>query len=266
MTAELDAAFADRDTVRVHAAASWLRAVGTPLVDIYEVVLAAATRELPRYPSTPAERLRAHDVQARVSDLVSRLRTPVRPTRGQVMIVVPGGSRNVLGIGPLEHVLADAGFAVVTAPGLELDDVEPLVAELDDPVALALGLHDPDLVPAARELVHRLRAACPSLRVVVGGQAVARVPALAASVGAHRTVSDARSALSAIGEVANPLSPRELAVLQCIAQGMSNPDAGSHLGVAAATVKTHLDRVFAKLGTSDRTATVALAMRRGWIE
>jgi DNA-binding NarL/FixJ family response regulator len=91
------------------------------------------------------------------------------------------------------------------------------------------------------------------------------VPDLAGAVGGHTTTTDLRQTLAALDDASSPLSPRELAVLTCVSRGMSNPDTAQHLGVAAATVKTHLDRVYAKLGTSDRTATVALAMRRGWI-
>jgi DNA-binding CsgD family transcriptional regulator len=128
-------------------------------------------------------------------------------------------------------------------------------------VALCLGLSHRDHVPRAREVVRRVRARFPSLRVLVGGAAALDVPDLAAAVGATASSASLRETLAAL-EDGGPLSPRELAVLRCVAAGMSNPDTASHLGVASATVKTHLDRVYAKLGTSDRTATVALALRR----
>lgn len=262
---ELAAAFTASDGPRTLAAAQWLRTTGTPLVDIYETLLDAADQQFPDGVRTASDRLRMHDLQRRVSDLLTRITQPCRPTRGQVLVVVPGGSRNVLGTAPLEHLVGDAGFAVVSAPALELDDVEPLLADLPDPVALWLGLHDASLVPTARELLRRVRATYPRLRTVVGGRAGAQVGDLAGAVGAHAVARDVRSALVALGEGSNPLSPREMAVLQCVARGLSNPGAGQELGVAPATVKTHLDRVFAKLGTSDRTATVAIAMRRGWI-
>ena len=267
MRAELTAAVGERDSGRVLAAATWLRTTGTPLVDIYERVLGAALRTLPAYASTPTEHVEFFELQQCVRDMVTRLSPPEHEaSRGQVLIVVPDGSRWVLGTAPLAHLLEDAGFGVVTAPDLGVDDIEPVLADLDEPVAVCLALHALSSVPRAREVVRRVRATYPQVRVLVGGLAKEGVSDLAGLVGAHAVVETLREALEALTGGDSPLSPRELAVLQCVAQGMSNPDAGQHLGVAAATVKTHLDRVYAKLGTSDRTATVAMAMRRGWID
>jgi two-component system nitrate/nitrite response regulator NarL len=62
------------------------------------------------------------------------------------------------------------------------------------------------------------------------------------------------------------LSPRELEVLVLAAAGLSSPEVGRRLYIGASTVKTHLQRIYEKLGVSDRTAMVAEAMRRGLIE
>ena len=61
------------------------------------------------------------------------------------------------------------------------------------------------------------------------------------------------------------LSPRELEILQAVARGLSNTDIGRQLYVSEATVKTHLLRVFSKLGVDDRTAAVTVALERGII-
>lgn len=266
MTAELAAAFVEHDYARVEAAATWLRATGTPLVEVYEVLLDAGLGREPHYASPP-EQVRAHRLQECVRDLVARL-APRQPpgSRGQVVMVVPGASRWVLGTAAMAHVLEDAGFQAVTSPDITLDHVEAILADLDNPVGLCVAIHGVAHIPQSREVIRRVRAAHPRVRVLVAGQAQARVNDLAGLVGAHGSPSTLRDTLTELGEGSNPLSPREMAVLRCVARGMSNPDAGQHLGVAPATVKTHLDRVFAKLGTSDRTATVALAMRRGWID
>jgi DNA-binding NarL/FixJ family response regulator len=60
-------------------------------------------------------------------------------------------------------------------------------------------------------------------------------------------------------------SPRELEILQAVAQGLSNKQIGRRLYVSEATVKTHLLHVFGKLGVSDRTAAVTAALERGII-
>ncbi|GAA1123345.1 response regulator transcription factor [Arthrobacter flavus] len=59
------------------------------------------------------------------------------------------------------------------------------------------------------------------------------------------------------------MSPREREVLQCVAQGLSNPDIAAKLYIAETTVKTHLLRIFAKLDVDDRTRAVVVAMERG---
>jgi DNA-binding NarL/FixJ family response regulator len=59
------------------------------------------------------------------------------------------------------------------------------------------------------------------------------------------------------------LTPREGEVLALVAKGMSNPEIGKRLFIGEATVKTHLLKIFAKLGVDDRTAAVTVAMERG---
>ena len=59
------------------------------------------------------------------------------------------------------------------------------------------------------------------------------------------------------------LTPRERAVLALAAEGYSTSEIAAQLNVASATVKTHLQSVYAKLDVPDRTSAVATAMRRG---
>lgn len=59
------------------------------------------------------------------------------------------------------------------------------------------------------------------------------------------------------------LSSRELEVLQLVAEGASNSEIASRLHISQATVKSHLVHIFGKLGVSDRTAAVTVALQRG---
>ena len=59
------------------------------------------------------------------------------------------------------------------------------------------------------------------------------------------------------------LTPREVEVLAAVGRGLSNGDIGRELFIGEATVKTHLLRVFQKLGVDDRTRAVTVAMERG---
>jgi len=62
-----------------------------------------------------------------------------------------------------------------------------------------------------------------------------------------------------------PLSQRELEVLELIAQGSTNREAAKLLFISEATVKTHLLHLYAKLGVNDRAAAVATAFSRGYL-
>lgn len=62
-----------------------------------------------------------------------------------------------------------------------------------------------------------------------------------------------------------PLTARELSVLSLVADGRSNREIGEALELSALTVKSHLARIARKLGTGDRAALVAVALRRGLI-
>jgi DNA-binding NarL/FixJ family response regulator len=59
------------------------------------------------------------------------------------------------------------------------------------------------------------------------------------------------------------ITPRELEVLQLIAEGLSNKEMAERLFVSENTVKTHTSRVFDKLGASRRTQAVQLAKSQG---
>jgi DNA-binding NarL/FixJ family response regulator len=59
------------------------------------------------------------------------------------------------------------------------------------------------------------------------------------------------------------LSPRETQVLRLASEGHTNAAIGRALHISTTTVKTHLMRVYDKLGVSDRTAAVSQAIRRG---
>jgi DNA-binding NarL/FixJ family response regulator len=62
------------------------------------------------------------------------------------------------------------------------------------------------------------------------------------------------------------LSSREIDVLRLIAAGNANKQVAGQLAIAEETVKSHVTRILAKLGASDRTHAVTLALKRGIIE
>lgn len=92
------------------------------------------------------------------------------------------------------------------------------------------------------------------VRSVVGGETVL-APAIAAKL-VDRMRQGAAPALP-------KLSARELDVLRLVADGNSNPVIAKRLFISEATVKTHLLHTFEKLGVSDRTRAVTLALELG---
>ena len=62
------------------------------------------------------------------------------------------------------------------------------------------------------------------------------------------------------------LSEREHEVLKLIADGLSAPEIGERIHLSTATVKTHLQHLYEKLGVSERAAAVAEGMRRGLVD
>jgi two-component system NarL family response regulator len=67
-----------------------------------------------------------------------------------------------------------------------------------------------------------------------------------------------------IGEAS--LSPREIEVILLVAAGNSNKRIGAKLSINEDTVKGHMTNIMLKLGASDRTHAVTLAVRRGIIQ
>lgn len=61
------------------------------------------------------------------------------------------------------------------------------------------------------------------------------------------------------------LSGREMEVLEQLSLGNTNKEIAKTLWISEQTVKTHVAHIFGKLGTSDRTETVATALRNGLV-
>ncbi|GAA3369817.1 response regulator transcription factor [Streptomyces sannanensis] len=88
------------------------------------------------------------------------------------------------------------------------------------------------------------------------------------AVAAGETVLAPPVATRLLGRMRAPqsaLTPRETEILVLLAKGLSNRQVSRALFISEATVKTHLVRVFAKLGVDSRTGAVTAALGRGLI-
>lgn len=75
----------------------------------------------------------------------------------------------------------------------------------------------------------------------------------------RRATRPARAAASPL----DALTPREREVLRCLAEGLGNAAIARRLYVTEATVKSHVTRIFRKLGVRDRTRAALVAVRLG---
>jgi DNA-binding NarL/FixJ family response regulator len=73
----------------------------------------------------------------------------------------------------------------------------------------------------------------------------------------------AGGASPAVPELPDELTPREAEVLALIAEGLTNSEIAERLVVSAATVKSHVNHIFAKIGARDRAQAVVYAYANG---
>jgi DNA-binding NarL/FixJ family response regulator len=104
---------------------------------------------------------------------------------------------------------------------------------------------------AARDDIRR------ALEAAVAGQSILDPAVQATLLGAAQHVPTRPPALP------DGLTDREAEVLSLIADGMSNVEIATRLYVAEATVKTHVNRIFAKTGSRDRAQAAVYAHRHG---
>jgi DNA-binding NarL/FixJ family response regulator len=107
------------------------------------------------------------------------------------------------------------------------------------------------------------------IRRIASGEYLINEQVFAKPAVASRVLKEFRE-LAAYGEDAAPifapLSPREMEILDTIAQGNSNKQAAYALTISEQTVKNHMSSILRKLSVNDRTQAVVYAMRQGWIQ
>jgi DNA-binding NarL/FixJ family response regulator len=107
------------------------------------------------------------------------------------------------------------------------------------------------------------------IRRVVAGEYLINDKVFSKPAVASRVLKEFRE-LAVYGQEAAPifapLSPREVEILDNIAQGMTNKQVAYALSISEQTVKNHMSSILRKLAVNDRTQAVVYAMRQGWIK
>lgn len=181
----------------------------------------------------------------------------------------------------LQGVLSSQGdFAVVGQAGRGSEALAVVAATDPDLVLMDLRMPDGDGFTAIREM--RRRGPRPRVLVLTtydNASDVRRAAAAGADgyllkdlprnelVEAVRTLLTDGSSSPALQPhpQAPGLTDREIEVLECVAEGLTNRAMGRRLGISEGTVKTHLAHIYAKLNVQDRAAAVHEAWERGLV-
>jgi DNA-binding NarL/FixJ family response regulator len=110
----------------------------------------------------------------------------------------------------------------------------------------------------------------PAEDLVAGIRVIAAGDGLLAPSVTHRLIENYRQRQQNLApprdaSVLDDLTEREREVLVLVARGMTNGDIAKHLFLSEGTVKTHVKRIFSKLGLHDRTQAVILAYEVGLV-
>jgi DNA-binding CsgD family transcriptional regulator len=209
-------------------------------------------------------------VAQRLTTAAQRLVAGLRPLpthggHGTVLLASPPDDKHTLGLQAFAHLVEDRGYRAVLGDGLPWEDLAELAEDEEDLVAICLSMHTEVGIATVRRGLTTLHQRVGAVPVIVGGPRVADEPTLARRIGADAAAATSEAGLQALAALTRHLTEREQEVLECVARGMTNNEAGEALGLGAATVKSHLDRIFLKTGTTQRAAAVATALRTGWL-
>lgn len=168
----------------------------------------------------------------------------------------------------LEAVLrAQPDFDIIPGEGgadVVIVDALPNGNFEESPAAVILLADDPPAAWSSSLLRGGIRAVLP--HDATPAQVVAAVYAVAAGL-AVVPAEDAAAVLpeSRIEPPLDPLTARELQVLEMLAEGVSNKEIAARLGISEHTAKFHVNSILAKLNAGTRTEAVMRGIRSGLI-
>ena len=208
----------------------------------------------------------------------------------QVTIIAPAiairaGLRALLSDDPRIQIIGEAASivelegtqteadVVVWSPSLSLDQ-EVVLSELSnlrigETTALLLIYNDP------KAIEHLIRHAARAWGVLAPestqAELVASVQALSEGLVVtnpawlNQVIMNQATSQEANDELVEPLTGREIEILQLLALGLTNKQIAARLRISAHTVKFHVSTIFSKMGTTNRVETVNQGLKKGLI-
>lgn len=160
------------------------------------------------------------------------------------------------GIDATEAIIAAGHAAVLVLTTFDIDDYVFRALRAGAAGFLLKTAEPAELVRAVRRVADGDSVLSPEVTGTLIAAALGGGPAGAA--GAGGAGSAGRAAGTGPAAPVDTLTAREQAVLDCLADGLSNQDISARLGIAETTVKTHVSRVLAKLGVASRVQAALL--------
>ena len=221
---------------------------------------------------------------------VATLARPMNGQRVRTATIVVADDRPMIRAGILAALALDDNLVVAADCPLRLA-VEAVETHRPDVMVVVLREGDPEpfrAMAAAKALRDELHVLSLADNVTSSGLREAVIAGTDGFLLTHAPLAEVASAIAATarGErVVSPevavhlvgswrssdgpdrasLTPREMDVLELLAEGMTNSDVGARLEVSPRTVKTHVQNLLAKLDVPDRTGAVARGFRLGLI-
>jgi two-component system, NarL family, response regulator YdfI len=200
-------------------------------------------------------------------------------------IAVRAGLRALLSDDPTIQVIAEAtdltkiketqteADVVVWSPTSSLDQ-DTVPSELsnmriDETAALLMIYNDPKVIETlTRQAVRAWGVLSPEAtqaELIASIQALNEGLAVTNPVWLNQVFMSQSIRKEADNDLVEPLTGREIEILQLLALGLTNKQIAARLRISAHTVKFHVSTIFSKMGTTNRVETVNLGLKKGLI-